>query len=587
MDYRMQKKDYLIALAMTVLYAIIAFINLGSMSAPTNGYTPDSERRSIIVFFEEKTEIDWITYYIGIGDDWYSAGQLDLEYLDENNRFVELCSLEKPDNRVFKWLHKEVDVTTSAIRLTTAKYYNPDSNVSGIKGEILEVAFFSGDNETPIAIDRIEVLDEESKEMEMLFDEQDIAVYTPSFMNSTYFDEIYFPRTAFEYMEGMEPFENTHPPLGKTLIMFSYKIFGVNAFAWRFMGTLFGILMIPLMYIFGKWVFGKTFLAFTTAFLLMFDFMHFVQTRIGTVDGFLVFFIIVSYMFMYKYFSTKSYEKGFWKSLVPLIFSGIFFGLGISVKWIGIFSGAGLAVLFFLSRILEYKDYRNGKTDVRFFKTKFIWGTMGMCVIFFIVIPIVVYTISYIPYFNATATEGWFGDLIASQKHMYNYHSGVTSEHPYASVWWQWPFMVKPVYYYLSPVLEDGKWGSIASFGNPAVWWGGLVTLFWTAWVAISKKDKRAFVIFAGYLSILLPWAFSPRKITFLYHYFACIPFLILSISYIFEHLLGKYRKAKRGIYIFLGIVVLLFIGFYPVLTGLIVPSWYTESMRWLPSWFF
>lgn len=587
MDYRMRKKDYLIVLAMTVVYAIIAFINLGSMSAPVTGYIPDAERRSAIVFFEEETKIDWITYYIGIGGDWYSAGQLDVEYLDENNRFVELCSLEKPDNRVFKWLHKEVDVTTTAVRLTTAKYYNPDSNASGIKGEFYEVAFWEKDSETPAAIDRVEVLDGNSDGMMMLFDEQDEAVYTPSFMNSTYFDEIYFPRTAYEYIEGIEPFENTHPPLGKDLIMLSYRIFGVNAFAWRFMGTLFGVLMVPLMYIFGKWVFGKTFLAFGAAFLMMFDFMHFVQTRIGTVDGFLVLFIIVSYMFMYKYFSTKSYEKGFWKSLVPLLFCGIFFGLGFSVKWIGLFAGAGLAFMFFLSRILEYREYRKNKLEIKLFKTKYIWGTMGMCVIFFIVIPAAIYTLSYIPFFKATGTEGWFAELIGSQKHMFSYHSGVTSDHPYASVWWQWPFMVRPVYYYLSPVLDNGKWGSIASFGNPAIWWGGLVALFWSAWLAIAKKDKRAIIIFAGYLSILLPWAFSPRKITFLYHYFGCIPFLILSISYIFGHLLEKYRNAKKGIYIYLGIVVLLFIGFYPSLSGIIVPEWYTKSLRWLPSWFF
>jgi dolichyl-phosphate-mannose--protein O-mannosyl transferase len=147
--------------------------------------------------------------------------------------------------------------------------------------------------------------------------------------------------------------------------------------------------------------------------------------------------------------------------------------------------------------------------------------------------------------------------------------------------------MVRPVYYYLSPILKEGRWGSIASFGNPAVWWGGLVALFWTAWIAIVKKDKKAILIFAGYLSILLPWAFSPRKITFLYHYFACVPFLIFAIVYIFRHMLEKYKNGKKAIYIYMGITVLLFIGFYPTLTGIIVPEIYTKSLRWLPSWFF
>ncbi|MBN2557545.1 MAG: phospholipid carrier-dependent glycosyltransferase [Clostridia bacterium] len=587
MDKRIRKKDYVIMLVMTVVYSVIAFINLGSLSAPVNGYIADETGQSVMVFFEEKADLSRVTYYCGAAGDWYGVGRLEVEYVDGNNRFADLCTLDNPDNTIFKWLFRDVETTTSAVRLTAEQYYDSEKNISGIKGEFLEVAFYSKNSDMPVPIERIEFLDENSAGMARLFDEQEEAVYEPSFMNSTYFDEVYFPRTAYEYMVRINPYENTHPPLGKIMILLSYKIFGVNAFGWRFMGTLFGIFMIPLMYIFGKKVFGDSFLAFCCAFLMMFDFMHFVQTRIGTVDGYLVFFIIMMFYHMNEYFMRKSYDLRFMPSLKPLLLCGIFFGLGISVKWIGLYAGLGLAFMFFTSRILEYIDYRRGKVDVKGFRLKYIWGTMAMCLLFFIVIPLAIYSLSYIPVFRAIDSSDWLKDLLGSQKHMFVYHSGVTQTHPYASTWWQWPFMVRPVYYYLAPVLEEGQWGSIASFGNPAVWWGGLVAFFWTAWLAFKNKDKGAVFIFAGYLSILLPWAFSPRKITFLYHYFACVPFLIFAIVYVMRHLLENNKRARTGIYIFLGLVMLLFIVFYPSLTGIKVPEWYTKSLRWLPSWFF
>ena len=60
-------------------------------------------------------------------------------------------------------------------------------------------------------------------------------------MNSTYFDEIYHARTAYEHIHGIRPYENTHPPLGKILIGIRIRLFGMTPFGWRFIGTLLGV----------------------------------------------------------------------------------------------------------------------------------------------------------------------------------------------------------------------------------------------------------------------------------------------------------------------------------------------------------
>lgn len=71
-------------------------------------------------------------------------------------------------------------------------------------------------------------------------------------MNSTYFDEIYHARTAWEHLNGVYPYEITHPPLGKIIISIGIALFGMTPFGWRFSGTLFGVLMLPVIYIFAK-----------------------------------------------------------------------------------------------------------------------------------------------------------------------------------------------------------------------------------------------------------------------------------------------------------------------------------------------
>lgn len=157
-------------------------------------------------------------------------------------------------------------------------------------------------------------------EASALTDEQNVVPLYPSYMNSTYFDEIYHARTAYEHILGLEPYENTHPPLGKLIISLGIRIFGMNPFGWRFMGTLFGVLMLPILYHLLKRLFGSTFLCTAGTVLFAFDFMHYVQTRIATIDTYAVFFILLMYGAMLVFLQTDLMTAG-WKKLLPPLFS--------------------------------------------------------------------------------------------------------------------------------------------------------------------------------------------------------------------------------------------------------------------------
>jgi Gpi18-like mannosyltransferase len=139
------------------------------------------------------------------------------------------------------------------------------------------------------------------------------------------FDEIYFARAGEEYLQNMRIYENTHPPFSKLLITFSMMLFGGmpkghglggwtglnaiighmsngdNSFGWRFLDVLFGALVVMLLYVFAKRITGSTFFATIAALLLTFDGMHFVQSRIATPEGFVIFFATLAVYAFYRF----------------------------------------------------------------------------------------------------------------------------------------------------------------------------------------------------------------------------------------------------------------------------------------------
>ncbi len=312
---------------------------------------------------------------------------------------------------------------------------------------------------------------------------------------------------------------------------------------------------------------------------------------------------------MLDYYDSKTYERGFFRSLMPLLLSGIFLGLGAATKWIALYGAAGLAILFFLSRGYEYNDINNqlnlkinDEGASRKLKSKELGGWLGkyfyltclLCIIFFIVIPIVIYVLSFIPIDYKENNMGLIESVIASLKTMFEYHKGVVESHPYASPWYEWPLDIRPIFYYQGSLLPDNWGAAIAGFGHPLLFWIGLIAFFIILWSFITNIFKKnnflgenKLILFPviAYLSQYLPWAVAPRKITFIYHYFSCIPFLILMLGILFRYLERFNIIRRRTTKIFLIAFLALFIMYYPLLSGLEVPRLYLNVLQLLPSW--
>lgn len=87
-----------------------------------------------------------------------------------------------------------------------------------------------------------------------------------------------------------------------------------------------------------------------------------------------------------------------------------------------------------------------------------------------------------------------------------------------------------------------------------------------------------------GYFANFLPWVLVPRT-TFIYHYFASVPFLTMAIGLFLEDFYARAKRGKLWIGIYLGAVLALYCLFYPVLTGISMPDVQGLLLEWLPSW--
>ena len=366
----LRRLDVLLMAAVTAVYAVAAFVNLGDTKAPQTEWVSTAPGEEVVFDLgQERTFI--FTYYGGI-----SSTDFDISFSSDGETWTEPVTALYDQGQIFRWLWlNESGATTTAryARITVnTSTASPTSALAPLRlrevgfldenGEPLPVASVTSSlpDETATAVaedgwlsaaDSAVVAEDVSPaDPHLLIDEQDVVPAYPSYLNSTYFDEIYHARTAYEqlhYEEFDSAYEWTHPPLGKTLMMIGIELFGMTPFGWRFMGALMGVLMLPVMYLLVKQLTKRTDLSFIAMFLLAVDAMHFTQTRIATIDSYVVLFIMVMYLFMFRYSQMRWRRDGFARSLVPLGLSGLFMGIAWAAKWVGIYGSAGLVVIFF------------------------------------------------------------------------------------------------------------------------------------------------------------------------------------------------------------------------------------------------
>ncbi len=564
-DWSLRRNDWLALGIITAVYAVVAFAGLGVDRAPQSFLHYEDGNYYALVDLGEEREITRLQYYPGlVTADYTLEVSTDGETWKEQLKEDGTSGMTQSYGELFRWCDASLDPENGPIRYIRI--------ISGADQYLGEIALYDGDGER-LSTDEFTV----AEGCEALVDEQDTVPEKTTYLNGTYFDEIYFPRTALEMIQGLWPYEITHPPLGKAIISLGIRIFGMTPFGWRFSGAFFGVLMLPVLYILLKKLFGYTAAAACGTVAFAFDFMHFTQTRLATIDTYAVFFTLCMYLFMYLWLREPPGRK----RLLWLGLSGLSFGLGAASKWVGIYAGAGLGVIWAVYWIMRF--VREKKQALGPFFRNVAW-----CVLFFVLVPGLVYYASYWSYAPSQGVDGPFRlfqpgyvKIVAdNQRYMWDYHSDLVATHPYSSKWYQWVLDIRPILYYLE-YLDGGMKSTFGAFSNPLVCWGGLLAMAGMVWIFVQERDERALFILIGYLANLLPWVLVSR-LTFAYHYFPCTVFLVLALGYIFADL--RRRDVRWPIHAggFTALCVGLFAIFYPVLSGVRVSGEYTQTfLKW------
>ena len=571
-------RKWLPIMALCLVYGMFAFFRLGSTGAPQTFWQTSQSGEWFVYRFEQPAKVSKIWSFSGMGDQYYPADDVsvkiggDFEILAVNGSGLWANVADLHHDYVFTWSKAEVDFYADGVMIR-----------SKADNQILNEIVFIDENGGVIrgTVESVMYSDEQMYSPYNALDESHTMPATEdSYYWSTYFDEIYHARTAYEQLNSYSIYETTHPPLGKILISIGVAIFGMTPFGWRCVGALCGVRMVLIMYLLAKELFGSEKTALCTAFIFAFDFMHYTQTRIATVDSYVVLFVMLMFLYMIRWAKIPLVENTL-SAYFNLFMSGLFMGCAIAVKWNGAYSAIGLAVYFFVALWLKYVVYSQHTENTDGVKKRL--GVCCWCVLFFVVVPAIVYFASFAPVLYTDGAKRTMQAFINNQKNMFDYHSKLVAEHFFASLWYTWPVILKPIWYSVSRF--DGLTSSISAFGNPAVWLPMIPALIFMLFKSNKEEKNSTLAIICGYLGSFLPWI-AITRLTFIYHYFPATVFGVLAIGYVVDRLL-KSAKGTKVVYIYLGVVFALFIIFFPAISGLPVASSYLDGLEVLNTWYF
>jgi len=430
--------------------------------------------------------------------------------------------------------------------------------------------------------------------------------------NGQVFDEIYFPVDAYDDVKGVEQCHPTtsycrfnyfdpEPPLAKEIIAAGmwadgwfrahfqgatgdYIDLGFNTFGWRLAACIFGTLCIPMMYLLARRLWPNRLFAIAAATLACFDGMFFIQSRIGMIDIFPIFFILASYFFFLVHIQSQTFRA----SMLSLMALGTILGIGIGAKWIVLAAWASIVFLMVARIVLRRFNTELGPPGGSFLS----WRYLAVAMIALVVIPVGIYVLSWYPFF----ARGQFHnltDLITYQVQSFNYHHNLKATHPYGSPAWSWPLLSRPVLYYaeytgLGTDVFTGQplIARMANLGNPWIWWTSLPCVLALPYFIVRRRSFPAVVILLGFITQYAPW-FPITRVLFMYHMFGGLIFMILALAFVLTQLAERWHPPKPGLVVgaHLAIAVLFFGYFYPLWTAVpISESAYFESSG-TPPW--
>jgi dolichyl-phosphate-mannose--protein O-mannosyl transferase len=269
------------------------------------------------------------------------------------------------------------------------------------------------------------------------------------------------------------------------------------------------------------------------------------------------------------------------------LLAGAMLGAAMATKWAGITALAGAGVLAGIWEITRRR--RAGRPHpIREAITQESFGLL----IAFVLVPLTVYVATYVV---------WLGDHGWSPTEFWNHHGNIAGfhwnldefkengdlTHPYQARAWTWLLMTRPVSYFYEGT--DTTAAEILGMGNPAIFWGSLVAVPAVVVRWIRRRDWAAGLVAAAFLFQYVPWLQVHRPM-FLFYTTPLIPFMVLACTLGARSLAEVRTRSEAKPFapaagLLIGISVMLFIFFFPILVGDEISKSAWNVRIWFPSW--
>lgn len=420
---------------------------------------------------------------------------------------------------------------------------------------------------------------------------------------------------------------------------------GFGTWGWRLASLVFGTALVPLIYVIALRMWPDRFFATAAALLMTFDGMSFVQSRIAMIDAVALAFLLLAYWVFHLHRDART-DRRWWTTLLALgLTVGVSvaakwttlaaLGTMVTVMVVGWLlttlrleaPGTGWSLGSESWRRVSSVGPRDRLTRAYIY------------MLFLLVLPAAVYTLSYfrynsIPHCSSTSASGlevpstcpaggqprpalqlskvgpawvptgldasgYIHQMVVHDQWSYDYHAHLTATHTYGSAWYSWPFLLRPVAYYYQDNLglADGTRqplrAEVFDLGNPAIWWASIPALIYCGIHAVRRRSYAPALIVVAFLAAWLPFS-RVTRVMFLYHMFGGLPFMMLAVAFA----LAQLRHARIRLTVgsatlptlegrhlalaYLGLVVLIFIFFYPLWSGMPISGDSWTQRIWL-----
>jgi Gpi18-like mannosyltransferase/predicted membrane-bound dolichyl-phosphate-mannose-protein mannosyltransferase len=369
------------------------------------------------------------------------------------------------------------------------------------------------------------------------------------------FDEVHFVGQARHYIHG-EPFLDPHPPIAKLLIAAGILLFGDQASSWRIGNALLGTVMVAVTYLLGRRMFSSRLAAALSASLIALDGFFIVDSRIGCIDIVYLTLAAVAYLLLFRFTAAGNVIQR--RHL--LLATGMVLGLCLGSK----LYVPGVTFLL-VSSFLLWNVWRTAATiDIAASSSRKTAGptrlqlTVGAALMIGSVSGIF-YLAAFLPHYAL----GWWGglaDLVSYYKDVIWYENSVaTATHPYASPWWSWPLMLRPVAYWQN-FPAHGKVALIWGGGNPVTWWAVVPAMMITSARAVERPSLSRVFLVTGFFAYYLIWI-PIGRILFLYHYLPSVYIGYLALGAILADMWYGEAEPWEGFALLLSILAVLILG--------------------------